>query len=253
MVPQSHPFQNFSFQMFQHLNVYVFPPVAFQIIALNVFDTNMFLVPHPCLCSCCTQTWVPSLLSVCQLCCGSLFLHEVNIYWASVCATASQAHQDSRGGCSPQPAGRLWTRATVPQVEEQKGNPSQGRESTEGPGRLSTVTVRAKGPEVGMTGALSDRDPKSYKQLLRAGRQRWARQTAEGWAPAQAGLLPIPEGLLGPDSCPGLRLEWTVSTTLFNTQFSNPCAQRNMPSWTLPPTDYILMFSHLAPKCGWNR
>lgn len=181
------------------------------------------------------------LLSVCQLCCGSPFPHGVNIYWASMCKTPFQAHQDSRWGCSPPPAGRLGgfeLELWCLKLESKNEVRAEGEREHWGSKMFVHHGCLSKGAWGGY-----DRDPKNYKQLLRAGRQGWARHTAEEGAPAQAGLLPIPEGLLGPDSCQGLRLEWMMSTTLFNTQFSNLCAQRNMPSWT----------TSLAPKCCWNR
>lgn len=49
----------------------------------------------------------------------------------------------------------------------------------------------------------------------------------KNWLLPMAGLLNIPEGSLGPDSCQGLRQDRTMPTTMLNTQFNIPCAPRN--------------------------
>ena len=120
-----------------------------------------------------------------------------------------------------------------PQVGEQKRNQSQGRESAEGPRRLSTVAVQAKEPELGMrteglsqmTGNLRTLSSCSEK----ADRDGLDKQPRNGLLPA-AGLLNVLEGLLGPDFCQGLRWDWTMPTTMFNTQFNILCAPRNFHS-----------------------
>lgn len=115
----------------------------------------------------------------------------------------------------------------MPQVGEQTLNQSQGKESTEGqsPSHLSTGAVGAKGPEVGtrtegpshVTGNLGTTSSCSEK-------------ADEGGLEEQPGdgTLHFPGGLLGSDSCQGLRLERTMSITVFNAQFNSLCALRNI-------------------------
>lgn len=196
MVPQSHHFQNVSFQMFQYLNLYIFHLLHFkllhwvcltQICSLFLIRAFVHAVGYPDLSA--------LLLSVCQLCCGSPFPHGVNIYWASMCETAFQAHQDSRWGCSPLPAGRLGgfePELRCLKLESKNEIQANGeRESTEGPRRLSTMAVQAKGLEVGMTGTLSDRDPKNYKNCSeQAGKGGLDKQPRNGRLPGR-GFCPF--------------------------------------------------------------
>lgn len=119
----------------------------------------------------------------------------------------------------------------MPQGGEQTLNQSQGRESAEGqsPSCLSTGAVGAKGPEVGTrtegpshtTGHLGTISSCSEK----ADEGGLDKQPGDGLLPR--GPLHIPGGLLDSDSCQGLRLEWTMSITVFNAQLNSLCASRN--------------------------
>lgn len=89
----------------------------------------------------------------------------------------------------------------------------------------------AKGPEVGTrtegpshaTGNLGTTSSCSEK----ADEGGLDKQLGDGLLPRE-GPLHFPGGLLGSDSCQGLRFEWTMSITVFNAQFNRLCASRNI-------------------------